>query len=387
MMIEPHGGHLVKQVASPDLREELISKAASLLKVEISVREACDAELIAFGAYSPLTGFLKREDYEKVLSDLRLKNGFVWSLPITLSVSEEVASLIDEGEEIALIYEESLIAILTVEEKFEYVKEKEAQLVFKTTEDSHPGVSSLYRQGDIYIGGNIVLLNSIFHSSRPEILTPAVSRAEFNRRQWNTIVGFQTRNPIHRAHEYLLKSALEISDGLFIHPLVGHTKEDDVPADIRLNCYRVLLDNYFPRKRVVLSPLPAAMRYAGPREAIFHALVRKNYGCTHFIVGRDHAGVGNYYGAFEAQEIFSKFEPGEIGILPLFFDNAFYCYSCRSMATQKTCPHDDDRRLFLSGSKVREMLKKREELPLEFTRMEVANLLTEWATDRFEYQI
>jgi sulfate adenylyltransferase len=383
-MVEPHGGKLVNLFPSEEIRKELARKAQFLKRVETTLRELCDAELIGLGAFSPLTGFLKKDDYESVVERCRLQNGVVWPLPVNLSIDKEFSKEIKEGEEVALSFQGEIYALFTVEELYSYDKKKEAQLVFKTTDSSHPGVQSLYSQGEVYAGGRITLFQTLLHSTYRGALSPAESREEFSRRSWEKIVGFQTRNPIHRAHEYLLKCALEMSDGLFIHPLVGCTKKDDIPSSVRLRCYEVLIEKYFPRERVVLSPLPAAMRYAGPREAVFHALVRKNYGCTHFIVGRDHAGVGNFYGPFEAQEIFSHFERDEIGITPLFFDHAFYCLRCQAMATTKTCPHTENERLVLSGSRVRELLREGEKLPSEFTRPEVAEILLSWAGEKIE---
>jgi sulfate adenylyltransferase len=383
-MIAPHGGKLVNQVASIEEGRDFKKRANSLRKLEIGLREVCDVELIAFGAYSPLTGFLKREDYESVLERMQLKNGVVWTLPVVLPASSEVAHSISEGESIALVFQGREFAFMEVEEKYTYDKEKEAEMVYRTKDLSHPGVLSLYSQGDFYLGGKITLIFPLLHTAFSNVLTPKDSRKEFQRRGWKSVVGFQTRNPIHRAHEYLLKCALEISDGLFIHPLVGYTKKDDIPSSVRLQCYKVLIEKYFPKERVVLSPFPAAMRYAGPREAVFHALVRKNYGCTHFIVGRDHAGVGNFYGPFEAQEIFSQFNREEIGINPLFFDHAFYCLRCEGMATSKTCPHTESERVILSGSRVRKILRKGERLPSKFTRAEVAEILLSWAGEKVE---
>lgn len=377
-MISPHGGKLINRIATGEERKELLKKAASLYQVNISLRELCDAELIACGAFSPLSDFMVREDHVEVLENMRLKSGVLWPLPVTLSIDRERASEIKEGQEVSLNYEGNIIAVLSVEEKYAYDKSIEAKSVFKTIDVSHPGVAALYKQGDVYLGGKLTLLNSPLHDAFEEALKPEESRRLFELRNWNKVVAFQTRNPIHRAHEYLLKCALEISDGIFIHPLVGHTKEDDVPSEVRMRCYRALIENYFPVGRVILSPFPVAMRYAGPREAVFHAIVRKNYGCTHIIIGRDHAGVGRFYGPFDAQKIFSEFKSEEIGIAPIFFDNAFYCYRCESMATYKTCPHQDQDRLILSGTKVREILKRGEKLPREFTRPEVAELLHKW---------
>lgn len=377
-MITPHGGKLVNKVASDEEKKELIAKSSSMLHLDISLKKLCDVELIAFGAFSPLSGFMNKRDYQGVVENMRLEDGTVWPMPVTFSVDEETASKIKEGQEVALNYEGKVIAILKVEEKYEYNKNLEAKSVFKTTDTSHPGVTFLFSQDNLNIAGEITLVDSFLHQSFPNALIPEESRSEFELRNWQQIVAFQTRNPTHRAHEYLLKSALEISDGIFFHPLVGHTKKDDIPSNVRMSCYLELIKNYFPKNRVLLSPFPAAMRYAGPREALFHAIVRKNYGCSHFIVGRDHAGVNNFYGPFEAQKIFSEFRKDEIGITPLFFDNAFYCYRCESMATSKTCPHGEKEHLILSGTRARQMLKDGEKLPHEFTRPEISILLQEW---------
>ncbi|MEH2214472.1 sulfate adenylyltransferase [Nostoc sp.] len=372
--IAPHGGQLVNRIATPEQRAEFLSKADFLPRVQLDDRAVSDLEMIAIGAFSPLTGFMNQEDYDRTVTEMRLANGLVWSIPITLSVSEEVASPLQEGSLIRLDNSRGeFIGVLQLTQKYNYDKTREAIKVYRTDDVKHPGVQVLYNQGTVHLAGDIWLLQREPHPQFPTYqIDPAASRQLFQDKGWKTIVGFQTRNPIHRAHEYIQKCALEIVDGLFLHPLVGATKEDDIAADVRMRCYEILLEHYYPLDRVSLAINPAAMRYAGPREAIFHALVRKNYGCTHFIVGRDHAGVGDYYGTYDAQYIFDEFEPSELGIVPMKFEHAFYCTRTKQMATSKTSPSRPEERIHLSGTKVREMLRRGELPPPEFSRPEVA---------------
>jgi sulfate adenylyltransferase len=376
--IPPHGGELVDLLLTGTEAADAAREAANHPKIEIGPREAADLEMLATGAMSPLTGFMVEKDYRPVIEEMRLSSGLPWSIPITLSTDDEGLKRIGRSDTVTLALDGRPAALLNVEQTYRRDREAEAEAVFQTVDRAHPGVAALDRAGDWVIGGPLRVYALPAHETfLDRRMAPAQTRRAFAERGWRRVVGFQTRNPVHRAHEYIQKCALETVDGLLLHPLVGETKGDDVPADVRMRCYEVLLESYYPADRVLLSVFPAAMRYAGPKEAIFHAVVRKNYGCTHFIVGRDHAGVGDFYGTFDAHRIFDRFEPDELGITPLFFDHAFWCGRCEGMATTKICPHGDEDRLTLSGTRVREMLRNGERPPPEFSRPEVADVLIE----------
>lgn len=374
-LIEPHGGKLNAREVTGDAAKALADKAKSLPQRQLNSRELSDLELLANGGFSPIDGFLTEADYKSSRDSMHLANGVPWSIPVTLSASKEQANTY-KGDIALTDLDGTPLAIMTVAETYAYDKKDEAKKVFRTEEDKHPGVAALYAQEELLIGGPVQIFKRPENPTFPEYrLDPAQTRAAFVERGWKRVVGFQTRNPVHRAHEYIQKAALEITDGLLLHPLVGDTKSDDIPADVRMDCYRVLLENYYPADRVLLSVLPAAMRYAGPREAIFHAIMRKNYGCSHFIVGRDHAGVGTYYGTYDAQLIFGEFDAQKLGITPLFFEHTFFCKRCEGMASTKTCPHGQEDRIALSGTQVREFLTQGKEPPHEFSRPEVAQVL------------
>lgn len=376
--IAPHGGRLVNRVLEGEAKKIWLERSCSFPSVVVSSVTQCDLVCLATGVFSPLTGFMKEKDYFYVRDEMRLADGNVWSIPIVLPILEEIKDEIKRSEYITLTDQEGkAIAILQVESVYQIDREKEAKRVFLTDDLSHPGVAYLFQQSSWVVGGEIWLLQMPKTFFLEYYFQPKETRKIFQEKGWKTVVGFQTRNPVHRAHEYIQKVALEIVDGLFLHPLVGKTKEDDIPAEVRMRSYEKLIEHYYPKNRVLLGVFPAAMRYAGPREAILHAIARKNYGCTHFIVGRDHAGVGSFYGTYDAQTIFKQFQPEELGITPLFFEHSFYCKRCNGMASYKTCPHEESNHVLFSGTQVRQMLKKGIYPPPEFSRPEVVEVLME----------
>ncbi|MFP4015522.1 MAG: sulfate adenylyltransferase [Halanaerobiales bacterium] len=376
-MIEAHGGKLINRIVVGERREELLSEALTLHELVLDKRQLIEVDNIGCGLYSPLEGFLDEINYYSVVNDMRLQSGIVWTIPIVLAVSKDEARGLQLGEKVSLKgLNGKIYAILELEDKYIPDIVMEAELIYHTLDDRHPGVANLYKRKEVLLGGKITVLNRLeyqqFNQYRED---PIQVRKIFFEKGWKTIVGFQTRNPIHRAHEYIQKCALEITDGLLLSPLVGETKKSDIPAKYRIESYQVVMDKIYPPERIHLTVFPANMRYAGPREAVFHALCRKNYGCTHFIVGRDHAGLGDYYGTYDAQNIFDSFHQDEIGIVPLKFEHSFYCSKCQSMATSKTCPHGPESHVFLSGTRVREMLGEGKRPPLEITRPEVVDVL------------
>ncbi|MDQ3440181.1 MAG: sulfate adenylyltransferase [Planctomycetota bacterium] len=380
-LIPPHGGKLVDRVLKPDAAAKAKADAASLPAVQLSAREAGDLEMIAIGAFSPLTGFMGEADFQRVCKEMRLANGTVWPIPVILSPADDVAAKINKGDRIALKQGDTILGVMTVTEKYKHDKTVEIPNVYRTEDEAHPGVKIVKQQGNTCLAGDIDVITPNPSPEFPEFrLSPAKTREAFAAKGWNTISAFQTRNPIHRSHEYLTKVAQEMTDGLLIHPLVGETKADDIPAQTRMDCYQVLINNYYNPKTTMLSVMPLAMRYAGPREAVMHALIRKNYGITHFIVGRDHAGVGNYYGTYDAQKIFDQFDlPKEIGVTILKFEHTAWCNKCAAVVSAKTCPHGPEDKVAPSGTKVRELLKAGQRPPNEFSRPQIADILIKWA--------
>ncbi len=379
--VPPHGGKLMPLLVKGEEIGERLREAESLKKVMVGSLQASDLLMLGMGAFSPLDGFMKRDDYTGVVRDMRLSDGTLWPIPIVLPVDDEVGRELKEGEKVALVYSEGrqIIATMVVEEKYRYDKIEEAREVFGTEDEKHPGVMKVYKQGDTYIGGRVEVLSELGYRERfKEYSAPVETREIFSERGWDTVVAFQTRNPIHRSHEYITKVALEVFDGLFIHPIVGRLKAGDVPAEVRMRCYEVLLENYYPTERVVLKVYPMEMRYGGPREAVLHAIIRQNFGCTHIIIGRDHAGVGDYYGPYDAQEIFDQIQEGDLYIRPLKVDWTFWCYRCGGMASRRSCPHSDEDHLLISGTKLREMLSRGERPPEEFSRPEVVDILVDY---------
>lgn len=377
-LVQPHGGKLLPLLIDGEERDEALSIANTLRQVSLNSREVSDLIMLGMGALSPLKGFMNREDYQSVLADMRLTSGLLWPIPINLATSMELAQDIKEGQDIALVDRESndIIGSMTVETKYFYDHHDEALQVFRTVDRNHPGVASVFNQGDVYLGGPVRVFSEAGYPERfDEFARPSETRTLFSAQGWTTIAAFQTRNPLHRSHEYLTKVALEVCDGLLIHPVVGRLKAGDIPAEVRMECYRTLMENYYPKNRAILKVYPMEMRYGGPKEAILHAIIRQNFGCSHIIIGRDHAGVGDYYGPYDAQNIFDELRENDLYIRPLKLETTFYCWKCNSMASYKTCPHNDESHLLISGTKLREMLSRGERPSEQFSRPEVVDIL------------
>jgi len=375
MPSEVHGGSLVNRILNEDQKGRALEECKQFPSVILDEEHVKDVKNIARGVYSPLDGFLCKQDLNSVIEHMRLKNNVIWPIPIVLDVSKDKANGLKEGKKVSLTDKDSNpIAILELEEKFTFDKDKIAKKVFLTNDQTHPGVKSLHERGEVFLGGKIDLIDNTKEPFYNRNLDPKETRFLFNKKGWKRVVAFQTRNVPHLGHEYLQRCGLEIADGLFINPVIGRKKPGDFKDEIILKAYEILMENYYPKDKVVLSILPMQMRYAGPREAVFHAIVRKNFGCTHFIVGRDHAGVGNFYGHYDSQDIFNNIEK-ELGIEALRFENSFYCKKCSSMATSKTCNHEKSFKLSLSGTKLREVISTGQELEDNFMRPEVINFL------------
>ncbi len=376
MVSRPHGGKLVNRVVREPRLSHLLEEARELQQLEISYEKMIDVLDIAFGVFSPLEGFLTRDDYESTLVRMRLSNDVPWTIPIILDIDEEFAKAVREGDEITLTFGGKPIAIMKIEEIYKWDKITYCEKVFKTIDSNHPGVSKTLKLNNILIGGSIDLLSKPSHPLEHRILWPMETRVLFREKKWRRIAAFQTRNVPHLGHEYVQKAALTFVDGLFIHPLLGWKKIGDYKDEVILEAYEVLIQNYYPKDSVVLAALLMNMNYAGPREAIHHAIVRKNFGATHIIIGRDHAGVGNYYKPYEAWEIFKEFP--DLGITPLFIHEAFYCTKCKGMVTEKTCPHESRYRVKISGTKLRELIRSKKQPPEYFMRPEVANTILKY---------
>ena len=381
-LVPPHGGNLVSRLVEGEELVEVQRRARELPMVRMTSRETSDLIMIGIGAFSPVDGFMGRKDWERVCKEFKTAKGIFWPIPITLSVSTDVASGLRGGGEVALIDVESseLMGSMRIEEKYTIDKPYECKQIFRTDDPKHPGVAKVLAQGEFNIAGPVQVLSELDYRDQFPYLyaRPEETRAIFDERGWQTIAALQLRNPMHRSHEYVAKIALEVSDGLFVHQLVGKLKEGDIPAQTRVQCVQVVIDHYFPKERVVTKVYPMEMRYAGPREALLHAVFRQNYGASHMIIGRDHAGVGDYYGPFDAQKIFYDIPEDALAIEMLPIDWTFYCYKCKGMASFKTCPHGKEDHLLLSGTLLRTMLTRGDPIPEEFSRPEVLTILKEY---------
>ncbi len=382
-LVPPHGADAVQPLLVPEAdRARLLEHAENLPRVPLTTREVSDVFMLGMGAYTPLTGFMGKNDWQGVCLDMKLASGVFWPIPVTLSTDNEISSALAIGDEVALCDGESaeILAIMTVEDIYEIDKNLECESVYRTTDPAHPGVQKVLEQGPVNLGGSVqVLSEGEYPEKYPDLyLRPQESRALFEEKGWTRVAAFQTRNPMHRSHEHLAKIAIEVTDGVFIHQVLGKLKKGDIPAEVRTEAIQAMIDNYFVKDTVVQAGYPIEMRYAGPREALFHALIRQNFGCSHLIVGRDHAGVGDYYGPFDAHNIFDELWEGALVTRPLKIDITFYCKKCYGMATGKTCPHGSEDQISISGTEQREMLSNDADIPPEFSRPEVVTILKKY---------
>jgi sulfate adenylyltransferase len=382
-LVPPHYSQELKPLLLLETeRPEERKRAEKLQKIPLDSRTVSDVFMLAMGAYTPLEGFMGREDWRGSCLDMKLTSGVFWPIPITLSVNKDVADSIHAEEEVTLVDAETaeILAVMEVREKYSIDKQIEAQHVYRTADAKHPGVAKVLHQGDVNLAGPVMVLSEGGYPAKyPDLyIRPAQSRAMFLERGWSTVAAFQTRNPMHRSHEHLVKIAVEVSDGVFIHQVLGKLKRGDIPADVRTRAIQAMIDNYFRPGTVIQAGYPIEMRYAGPREALLHALIRQNFGCSHLVVGRDHAGVGDYYGPYDSQHIFEQLWPGALHTRPLKIDVTFYCRKCYGMATAKTCPHDPQHHISISGTEQREMLSSNADIPPEFSRPEVVTILKEY---------
>jgi sulfate adenylyltransferase len=382
-LVPPHYSQELKPLLLLETeRPEERKRAEKLQKIPLDSRTVSDVFMLAMGAYTPLDGFMGREDWRGSCLDMKLTSGVFWPIPITLSVNKDAADRIHAEEEVTLVDAETaeILAVMEVREKYSIDKQIEAQHVYRTADAKHPGVAKVLHQGDVNLAGPVMVLSEGGYPAKyPDLyIRPAQSRAMFLERGWSTVAAFQTRNPMHRSHEHLVKIAVEVSDGVFIHQVLGKLKRGDIPADVRTRAIQAMIDNYFRPGTVIQAGYPIEMRYAGPREALLHALIRQNFGCSHLVVGRDHAGVGDYYGPYDSQHIFEQLWPGALHTRPLKIDVTFYCRKCYGMATAKTCPHDPQHHISISGTEQREMLSSNADIPPEFSRPEVVTILKEY---------
>ena len=382
-LVPPHGSESVKPLLLPEAeRAEDRKHAETLKKIPLDSRAVSDVFMLAMGAYTPLDGFMGHDNWRSSCIDMKMRNGVFWPIPITLPVDKNIAAGIHKEEEVALVDAETddILAVMNVHEKYSVDKRLEAEHVYRTTDPKHPGVAKVLAQGDVNLAGPVrVLSEGEYPTKYPDLyIRPAEARAMFLENGWTDVAAFQTRNPMHRSHEHLVKIAVEVMDGVFIHQVLGKLKAGDIPADVRTRAIKAMIDNYFRPGTVIQAGYPIEMRYAGPREALLHALIRQNFGCSHLIIGRDHAGVGSYYGPFDAHHIFDELWPGALLCKPLKIDVTFYCRKCYGMATGKTCPHDPNDHISISGTQQREMLSTNADIPPEFSRPEVVAILREY---------